>query len=159
MNCKKYFNLALVIFEVTDTRNIEQIRPIIRTAVMTKTMNYDYITDLITRACLIASPVHKKKFDVDDIRIVKILGGSAETSEVIQGLAVKTDVSGAISEIKNAKMVVFNTDFDLTNPETKGTVLLNTSAELLNFSSGEEGLLKNVNILLTVNKRTQRLRN
>jgi len=38
----------------------------------------------------------------------------------------------------NAKVVVFNTNIEMQQGETKGTVLLKNADELLNYTQGEE---------------------
>ena len=46
----------------------------------------DTISPLITDACLYAMPESSTKFNVDNVRIAKILGGSIDDSSVIHGL-------------------------------------------------------------------------
>jgi T-complex protein 1 subunit theta len=43
-----------------------------------------------------------------------------------------------IHEVKNAKIAVFNTSIEMQQGETKGTVLLKSADDLLNYTSGEE---------------------
>ncbi|KAF0989276.1 hypothetical protein HZS_6087, partial [Henneguya salminicola] len=131
--------------EIKDLHNIDQVSEPIKSAITTKqTMYSDHISKLVTKACLMAQPLQDKVFNVENVRTVKILGGSGALSEVSRGLVIKTEVQGTVLEVKNAKIVVYNTDFDLMNTETKGTVLLNTANELLSFTKGEESAIKQV---------------
>jgi len=52
-------------------------------------------------------------------------------------------VESTIIKKSNAKIVVFTCPIDVTQTETKGTVLINTAKELMDFSQGEEALLEN----------------
>jgi len=45
--------------------------------------------------------------------------------------------------MSNAKVAVFTCPLDVTQTETKGTVLIKTAKELMDFSQGEEALLEN----------------
>ena len=42
----------------------------------------------------------------------------------------------------DAKIAVYTCPFDAMGTETKGTVLLKSASELLEFSAGEEGLIE-----------------
>jgi len=46
----------------------------------------DLLGGLITQACLYSLPKGSKKFNVDNIRVQKILGGGIQDSEVIHGM-------------------------------------------------------------------------
>ena len=47
-----------------------------------------------------------------------------------------------MSKVDNAKVAVFTCPFDASATETKGTVLIKSAEELMNFSKGEENLLE-----------------
>jgi len=53
-------------------------------------------------------------------------------------MVFKRGQEGAIKQVANAKVAVYTCPFDLTQTETKGTVLMSTAEELKNFSKGEE---------------------
>lgn len=57
-------------------------------------------------------------------------------------MVFKRQVEGDISKVNKAKVVVYTCPVDITQTETKGTVLIKSADELLNFSSGEEALLE-----------------
>lgn len=48
----------------------------------------DLLGELITKSCLYAIPKGSRKLSVDNIRVVKILGGSIHDSEVVHGMVV-----------------------------------------------------------------------
>ena len=49
-------------------------------------------------------------FNVDNIRVAKILGGSLSESQVIHGLALLRASETTIHHVKDAKIAVFNCD-------------------------------------------------
>jgi hypothetical protein len=51
---------------------------------------------------------------------------------------------GIIKKAKNAKVGVFSCPIDISQTETKGTVLLHNAKEMLDFSKGEEVALEKV---------------
>ncbi len=52
--------------------------------------------------------------------------------------------AGIIKKAKNAKVGVFSCPIDISQTETKGTVLLHNAKEMLDFSKGEEVQLEKV---------------
>lgn len=57
-------------------------------------------------------------------------------------MVFKRHVEGDVSLAENAKIALFNCPVDITQTETKGTVLIKTAEELKNFSKGEESMLE-----------------
>jgi chaperonin GroEL (HSP60 family) len=45
---------------------------------------------------------------------------------------------GVIKKARNAKVAVYTCGIDISQTETKGTVLLHNADEMLNFTTGEE---------------------
>jgi T-complex protein 1 subunit theta len=93
---------------------------------------------LVTEACLAVLPDDPSGFSVDNVRVVKQLGGSLDQSEVIRGMVLTRDTEGTIKKVKDAKVAVFTCSIQASDTETKGTVLLQSADELLKFSSSEE---------------------
>ena len=54
---------------------------------------------------------------------------------------------GVIKKATKAKVAVYTCGLDISQTETKGTVLLKKADELLNFTRGEEKQLESVSIL------------
>lgn len=131
---------SLVIGKIEDDDS--NIRALIKTSVQSKQFGQeDFVTDLIYKACK-AVWNGESSFNVDNIRVCKILGSSLYKSEVVNGMVFKRFVEGDISSAKNAKVAVFSCPVDILQTETKGTVLIKTANELKDFSRGEESLLE-----------------
>ena len=80
-------------------------------------------------------PNNQTKFNVDAVRIQKILGGAIHDSH---GMVILRGSETSHHEVKNAKIAVFNTSIEMQQGETKGTVLLKNAEDLLNYTAGEE---------------------
>lgn len=98
----------------------------------------DVLAKLVATACLTVMPKNVYNFNVDNVRVCKILGSSINASEVVQGVVVPKDTVGEISELRGAKIAVFTCSIGAAEGETKGTVLIHNAEELMNFSKSEE---------------------
>ncbi|KAK0182996.1 hypothetical protein PV327_001075 [Microctonus hyperodae] len=135
------FLSTLVVYEVTDVRNIDQVKRGLKSAIMSKQYgNEDLLTSLISEACVSILP-EQTTFNVDNVRVCKILGAGLQSSQVIQGMVFKRCVEGDVTKQLKAKIAIYTCPVDITPTETKGTVLIKSATELLNFSRGEESLL------------------
>ena len=90
--------------EVKDVRNESEVLPVIRTAVMSKQYGHeDFLSKLIVNACTSILPNKSESFNVDNIRVTKILGSGLLKSEVVKGMVFKRGVSSDIIKAENAK--------------------------------------------------------
>ncbi|OTF80454.1 T-complex protein 1 subunit theta-like protein, partial [Euroglyphus maynei] len=134
---------SVVVDEVKDLTNVSEIRKPIRTALMSKQYgNEDFLADLVIKAALSVYNRESGHFNVDNVRVCKILGCGIESSQVINGMIFKKAVEGDVKSMKNAKVVCYTCPVDVQATETKGTVLIKTAEELKNFSKGEENVLE-----------------
>ncbi|KIP09030.1 hypothetical protein PHLGIDRAFT_351099 [Phlebiopsis gigantea 11061_1 CR5-6] len=98
----------------------------------------DTLASLVAEAALAVMPPNPKNFNVDNVRVVKILGGSLAGSKVVRGMVFGREPEGMIKHVKKAKVAVFTCGLDIAQTETKGTVLIKNKDEMLNFTTGEE---------------------
>ena len=101
------------------------------------------LAPLVADACVSVLPKNEKNFSVDNVRVVKIQGGSIHNSTVIKGLVLKRGVEGTVKCVEDAKVAVFAQGVDTLGTETKGTVLIKSAEELENYSKGEEDKVEN----------------
>ncbi|PKS10343.1 hypothetical protein jhhlp_002094 [Lomentospora prolificans] len=133
----------LVVDEVENIRSDEELSKAIRTVVASKQNgNEDLLADLISAAILAVLPKNPSNFNVDNIRVVKIMGGSLENSRVIKGMVFPKEPNGSVKKARRAKVGVYTCPIDISQTETKGTVLLKNAKEMLDFSKGEEKQLE-----------------
>lgn len=133
---------SLVVDKVEDVRNEAQVMKALRTAIMSKQYGQeDFISQLIGKACISVLP-EGGSFNVDNVRVCKILGSGLNNSSVVQGMVFKRQVEGDINKKTKAKIVIYTCAIDIMQTETKGTVLIKNADELKNFSRGEESMLE-----------------
>jgi len=129
--------------EIKDAKNLEEVTKAVRTAVMSKQYGHeDFLADLIVRACTAIVPEKQTTFNVDNVRVTKILGSGLLASEVVSGMVFKRSVESNITKAEKCKIAVYTCPIDSAQTETKGTVLIKSAQELTDFSKGEEDLLE-----------------
>ncbi|KAL5009680.1 hypothetical protein ScPMuIL_011985 [Solemya velum] len=128
----------LVCKNLKDLRNKAEVLKAVRTSIMSKQYGYeDFLAELIAHACISVLP-QKVTFNVDNIRVCKILGAGVQQSQVINGMVFKRLVEGDVTRAEKCKIAVYTCPLDVMQTETKGTVLIKTAKELLDYSKGEE---------------------
>ena len=131
--------------EVEDIRSLPELAKAIRTVVASKQSgSEDFLADMVAEAVLAVMPKHAANFNVDNIRVVKIMGGSLEQSKVVKGMVFGREPDGSIKKAKRAKVGVFSCSIDISQTETKGTVLLHNAKEMMDFTKGEENQLETI---------------
>lgn len=135
---------SLVTETIKDFHNLEAVKKGIKSSIASKQYGYeDFISDLVAKACISVMPKGgNAAFNVDNVRVCKILGSGVVQSSLVQGMVFKKCVEGTITQASDAKVVVFTCPVDVPTTETKGTVLIKTAQELQNFSRGEEVLFE-----------------
>jgi T-complex protein 1 subunit theta len=129
----------LVCDKVEDIRSQEQLAKAIRTVVAAKQSgNEDFLANLTAEAVLAVLPKNPVNFNVDNVRVVKIMGGALEQSKVVKGMVFAREPEGTIKKASKAKVGVFSCPIDISQTETKGTVLLHNAKEMMDFTTGEE---------------------
>jgi T-complex protein 1 subunit theta len=132
-------SLELEIDKVENPRSKEELSKALRTVISSKQSgNEDFLAKLVAEAVLSVLPKIPSNFNVDNVRVVKILGSSLEESRVVKGMVFGREPSGRIKKAKKAKVAVFTSPIDISQTETKGTVLLKSAKEMLDFTKGEE---------------------
>ncbi|KAG1759252.1 chaperonin Cpn60/TCP-1 family [Suillus occidentalis] len=123
----------------------ESLITALKPAIASKQYGYeDTLSSLVAEAALAVMPKNPKNFNVDNVRVVKIMGGSLSGSKVVQGMVFGREPEGIIKKVTGAKVAVFTCALDIAQTETKGTVLLKNADEMLNFTRGEEQQLENI---------------
>ncbi|EPT02495.1 hypothetical protein FOMPIDRAFT_1143744 [Fomitopsis schrenkii] len=142
---------ALAELETLSTRSLESpptqsgLAAALKPAIASKQYGYeDTLAALVAEAALAVMPPNPKNFNVDNVRVVKIMGGSLAGSQVVRGMVFGRQPEGMVIKVKKAKVAVFTCGLDIAQTETKGTVLLKNAEEMLNFTSGEEKHLEKI---------------
>ncbi|XP_075638911.1 T-complex protein 1 subunit theta [Castanea sativa] len=129
--------------ETMDVRNKDQVLSRIRAAVASKQFGQeDTLCSLVADACIQVCPKNPANFNVDNVRVAKLLGGGLHNSTVVRGMVLKSDAVGSIKHIEKAKVAVFAGGVDSSATETKGTVLIHSAEQLENYSKTEEAKIE-----------------
>jgi T-complex protein 1 subunit theta len=135
----------LDIDKVENLRDQSELSKAIRTVISSKQNgNEDFLADLVAEAVLAVLPKNPANFNVDNIRVVKIMGGSLEQSKVVKGMVFPKEPDGTVKRVRKAKVGVYSCPIDISQTETKGTVLLQNAKEMLDFTKGEESQIEAV---------------
>merc|ERR1719281_1978348 len=87
-------------------------------------------------------PERMADFDLDNVRVTKVIGGALARSFVVEGMAMARDTIGVPKSKKKCKVAVYANGIEMTGTETKGTVLLENADQLMNFTKGEEAKME-----------------
>ncbi|OQD65743.1 hypothetical protein PENPOL_c005G08877 [Penicillium polonicum] len=146
---EKAQNFALSVLEelevdrLQDMRSATELSKALRTVVASKQSGTeDTLAALVAEAVLAVLPKNPLNFNVDNVRVVKIMGGSLEQSKVVKGMVFPREPDGTIKKATKAKVGVFSCPIDISQTETKGTVLLKNAQEMMDFTTGEEDRLE-----------------
>ncbi|KAJ7971879.1 T-complex protein 1 subunit theta [Quillaja saponaria] len=129
--------------ENMDVRDKEQVVSRMKASVASKQFGQeDIISSLVADACIQVCPKNPANFNVDNVRVAKLLGGGLHNSTVVRGMVLKTDAVGSIKHVEKAKVAVFVGGVDTSATDTKGTVLIHTAEQLENYAKTEEAKIE-----------------
>ncbi|XP_021738265.1 T-complex protein 1 subunit theta-like [Chenopodium quinoa] len=122
-----------------DVRNKDEVISRMKAAVASKQFGQeDMLCNLIADACIQVCPYNPVNFNVDNVRVAKLVGGGLHNSTVVRGMVLKSDAVGSIKRVEKSKVAVFVQGVDTSATETKGTVLIHSAEQLENYSKTEE---------------------
>ena len=58
-------------------------------------------------------------FNVDNVRVCKILGSGILSSTVMSGMVLRKEVEGTVSKVENCKIALYSCPIDIATTETK----------------------------------------
>lgn len=131
----------LVVDHVQNIVEPKELLKVIKPVIAAKQFGLeDAISLLVVEAVrMIINPKKPQGFNIDNVRVVKIMGSSLSNSEVVKGMVFPREPEGHVEHVRTKlKVVVFTCPIDISTTETKGTVLLHDAQEMLDFSKGEE---------------------
>ena len=100
--------------------------------------NENTLAPLIADACIHSMPDSNIPFNVENVRVAKVLGGSLNDSQVVKGLAILRPSETSVHHVDDAKIAVFNCELQADHGDTKGTVLFKSAEELIAYTKSEE---------------------
>lgn len=137
-------DLVLERVEGKDMENKEKLVRAVIAPMAAKQFGYEnFLAPLVVEACIAVMPKNSFNFQVDNVRVVKILGGNLTQSQVVRGMVIPYAAIGKVKRVENAKIAVFTCAIQAADTETKGTVLIENAKELMNFNISEEREIEN----------------
>lgn len=131
---------GLVYYTLKDVFDEKKLAEGVRTTIAAKQHGLeDFMSDIVAKACITVMPrSNPQNFNVDNVRVLKLLGGDLQETHVVRGLALDTRPQTSTKKKSKVKVACFTCSVAATQTETKGTILLNSANELLNYSKSEE---------------------
>jgi len=134
---------ASIVKTVKDLSSAEETSVCVRSAISAKQYGFeDTFAPLVTQACLQVLPADHKRFNVDNVRVAKILGGGITDARVIRGVVVTRDAEGTIKGLEKAKVAVYSQGIDTEKTDTKGKVYIEKSSDLEEYAKTEEASIE-----------------
>ena len=121
----------------------QQLLPVVKSVLASKQYGLqDRLAELVVNACLAVKGTSAQSFNADSVRCVKIMGGSMEDAHVINGMVLGRQPESRLRYASKAKVAVYACPLNITRTETKGTVLLHSAQEMLDFGKAEEAAIE-----------------
>lgn len=60
---------------------------------------------LFGQACIQVCPKNPTNFNVDNVRVSKLVGGGLHNCSVVRGMVLKNDAIGSIKKVEKAKVI------------------------------------------------------
>uniref|UniRef100_A0A803MN36 CCT-theta n=1 Tax=Chenopodium quinoa TaxID=63459 RepID=A0A803MN36_CHEQI len=87
-----------------DVRNKDEVISRMKAAVASKQFGQeDMLCNLIADACIQVCPYNPVNFNVDNVRVAKLVGGGLHNSTVVRGMVLKSDAVGSIKRVEKSK--------------------------------------------------------
>jgi T-complex protein 1 subunit theta len=144
---KLFLNIleTLANFKLIDLYNLKAIASILSLTMGSVSQEMgNYLAPQVAYACIKTLSSNKKNFSTDDIRVVKVLGGTFDQIKTISGSIILRDTEGTVKIIKKANVIIFMNMFDISPPETKNSVLFKTPEEIMSFKSNQNFLIEQI---------------
>mmetsp|Transcript_23659 Transcript_23659/g.59963 ORF Transcript_23659/g.59963 Transcript_23659/m.59963 type:complete len:548 (+) Transcript_23659:48-1691(+) len=127
---------------VDDMHDPVKVAHAIRSVIASKQYGLeDFVAPMIAKACVSVMPADGK-LNVDNIRVAKILGGVSGATDIVRGMVLPREPLGVLQRMDGAKIAVYGCPIDSTATETKGTVLIKSAEELMNYTKSEEAQME-----------------
>eukprot|EP00188_Purpureofilum_apyrenoidigerum_P001277 Plantae.Rhodophyta-Purpureofilum_apyrenoidigerum.ctg1687.p2 GENE.Plantae.Rhodophyta-Purpureofilum_apyrenoidigerum.ctg1687~~Plantae.Rhodophyta-Purpureofilum_apyrenoidigerum.ctg1687.p2 ORF type:complete len:546 (-),score=124.97 Plantae.Rhodophyta-Purpureofilum_apyrenoidigerum.ctg1687:2384-4021(-) len=143
-SAKEILNILpkIISYEVKDAKDVAEVTNALKTCISSKLYGLeDTLAPLVAEACISILPANIDTFAVENIRVTKIPGASVSDSSVIRGAVLTSNTEGTIKHVRNAKVAIYTCDFESQQAETKGTVLLTSAQQLMDYNKSEEANL------------------
>lgn len=123
---------SLAPFKLSDFSNLKVVASLLSLIIGRNIQGLEnYLAPQIAYACIKTYSSKKKNFSINDIRVIKVLGGSFEQIKTINGTVILKDSENTIKRVRKARIAIFLCDFDSSSPETKNSMLFKNAEDLM----------------------------
>lgn len=145
MACKEALRLlpGLICHVLKKPRDMEEVKWVLQATVGSKVFGHqEFLSRLVSKACISVLPQPGMAFDPDFIRICKFLGGDTTDSRILEGMVICTEVDGVVKRVERANIAVYSCPFGPLGLEAKNSAVFQSAAQLKDFSNSEEKLME-----------------
>ena len=123
---------SLGIFKLTNLSNVKVVASIISLIIGRSIQGLEnYLAPQVAFACIKTLSGNKKNFSPNDLRVIKVLGGSFEQIKTINGTVLLKDTDNMIKRVRKAKIAIFLGSFEISSTETKNSLLFQSAEDLI----------------------------
>lgn len=134
---------SLAVDQTVDLSDEAAVAKALMGPLASKQFGYEHLlAPLVAKACIEVCPANPKNFNVDNVRVVKVPGSSVSNSAVLNGMVLKRGTESSVQRVENCKVVVYGQAVDTSATETKGTVLIESAAQLESYAHSEEAKME-----------------
>lgn len=131
-----------VIKTLETEKDLDTLTSTLQSVIASKQYGHEgLITPLIARACL-ESMGDQDLLNVDNIRVAKLLGGTLQDSEMINGVVILRGPMSSRKRVEDARVAVYANEVAAAATEAKSTVLIKSAEQLLTYSKSEEAAIE-----------------
>ena len=99
---------SLLAFKVDDPHNEVAVTKCLLSVVAAKQYgHHNIVAPLVAKACIQVCPPIASDFNVDKVRVAKILGAGVSDSSIVRGFLIQRDTEGLLKHVKAAKVSDF----------------------------------------------------
>uniref|UniRef100_A0A8C8SHG3 Chaperonin containing TCP1 subunit 8 like 2 n=1 Tax=Pelusios castaneus TaxID=367368 RepID=A0A8C8SHG3_9SAUR len=142
--CKEALRLlpGLACYTLADLRDVDGVARALCAAVGSQLFGYqDFLATLVARCCVaVLSP--EGTFDLDNVRLCKVPGGSITDSCLLPAMVFCTEAESRVHQAQEARIAIYCCPFGPASTEAKGTVLFQGAEEMQAYRSTEEEFLE-----------------
>eukprot|EP01123_Difflugia_compressa_P012660 TRINITY_DN5512_c0_g1_i3.p1 TRINITY_DN5512_c0_g1~~TRINITY_DN5512_c0_g1_i3.p1 ORF type:complete len:547 (+),score=125.74 TRINITY_DN5512_c0_g1_i3:39-1679(+) len=134
---------SLIVKTVKDLTNETELVSCLRSSISSKQFGFeDTFAPLVVKSCLSVLPSDPSRFNVDNVRVAKILGGGITDAHIVRGVVLTRDSEGTIKFVENAKVAVYSQGLDTEKTDQQGKVFVEKASQLENYAKTEERSLE-----------------
>jgi len=125
---------SLVVHRLINLKNLNLVKSVLFFCTKESDRNFNnHIAPQIAFICSRIFSTAFQKFSKENLRVIKIIGGSINETKTISGSVILKDTEGSVKNTRKANIVMFSCLFDLPGVETKNSFLFKKPQDILSY--------------------------